>query len=451
MGLAIAYKSPISSTQPPAIQSLRNPKRRLIEAGFSSIKSPPLCSAVSQVFAIMALRYHIFSYLRFREVGLAERVSCEWRGDEHPGLVHYHKNRRTLSVPTEGEDLLRAYRSQNPQSHCATVIWEEIFTLARFPQLTRLNLSEPEDEAYMPFLESSVQTPYVHTLTLSRSHLTEAHLLLLLQKLPSLHTLKLKKCYNIDQTAVLSLAVRGSSLISLNLAECPGINEATLQAIAAVCTQLKHLDLSWCPKVNKKGIKFLSKGCSSLTSLHLKGNSEEKKYSKLIFHQLKTLNLSWSRGLNKSGIESLAKGCSSLTSLDVSFSSLNTASLRALTSMFSQLKALNLSGNSKVDHKDGSIWGSRSNALTFLDLSHCQGFDDQNLQIFTNACPQPISLIQMNVSYSKVTEAAIRILVHACSSLQFLNLSYCPQIEKSLTSSLEVEFPHVKILCNEIL
>uniref|UniRef100_A0A452HR94 F-box domain-containing protein n=1 Tax=Gopherus agassizii TaxID=38772 RepID=A0A452HR94_9SAUR len=60
--------------------------------------------------------------------------------------------------------------------------------------------------------------------------------------------------------------------------------------------------------------------------------------------------------------------------------------------------------------------------LQDLNVSECQGLNDESMRLISEGCP---ALLYLNLSYTDITNGTLRLLSRSFSNLQYLSLAYC--------------------------
>ncbi|XP_071498794.1 F-box and leucine-rich repeat protein 13-like [Diadema antillarum] len=82
---------------------------------------------------------------------------------------------------------------------------------------------------------------------------------------------------------------------------------------------------------------------------------------------------------------------------------------------------LNLKGCSILTKPSYTAIGQCRN-LQDLNMSECQGVNDDTMKYVAEGCPV---LLYLNLSFTNITDATLRLLARCCLNLQYLSLAYC--------------------------
>lgn len=194
-------------------------------------------------------------------------------------------------------------------------------------------------------LDLQVSLNSLETLNVSSSNISSASLNALLKKSPSLKSLDLNCCKNIQDD--LNAALNLSALETLNLSWSK-INNASLNAIISNASALKSLYLVGCRNINNelisllnlKTLETLDLSCSSINNVSL--NTLLAKAS-----ALKSLNLSYCKNITNELNDPM--NTNALETIKVNSSSINNDSLTALLMNAHALKVLDLSYCDNLD------------------------------------------------------------------------------------------------------
>ncbi len=428
---------------------LTSPITPVSGSSYSSTSTSSKNAPTSKVFNCLEFRYEIFSYLQFREVGVAKRVSHLWKGPDYTQdplqnvLSYYHRNRKILSVLAEAPLLAKAFRAPDPKrvkpSYWAEIFAAEIFAAERnFPHLKTLDLCCAFKETVGFFNSPTVQMPQVETLNVSYVSIDEEEIVILLNKLPLLRTLVIVASWWLDpKLPATTIETKGRNWTSLNLNQCRSINTQSLRAIGKGCPQLRELDISRTSNIEEEGIQALSDGCPALTSLAMRHNTiASAAFSVMVFGQLTHLDLQSCRGVTQPELEAVRQGCPSLTSLNLGLNSLSETTFASL--IFPALRALDLSLNLLLDKRGlevisywspnlttlklsgctkidfGAFQAMVFSRLRILDISYCQDVHVKSIEALSQGCPEITSLsVTVQEPKSHVTfEAIARLLTH---------------------------------------
>ena len=143
--------------------------------------------------------------------------------------------------------------------------------------ITNLDLSTLKPEQMLVILSTlSTQSntiarfPYLTTLNLSGTSISNENLALILESYPNLQHLGLR-CRQITDTGLIEIAKHCPNLQHLDLRWCRQITDTGLSAIAQNCPNLQHLDIACCRQITDTGLKAIAQNCPNLQHLVLWG------------------------------------------------------------------------------------------------------------------------------------------------------------------------------------
>jgi F-box/leucine-rich repeat protein 2/20 len=144
------------------------------------------------------------------------------------------------------------------------------------------------------------------------NNVTNAALLTLSLRCPSLTHLSLSGCKQIATTGVLSLASRCRRLRALNLTRLPLVDDTALGALVQSNPDLRELRLYACSQYTDTPLLAVA-GCRQLTTLDCTGLSQLSDAVLLALGAscatLSTLLLTWVTGLTDIGVVAVSRGC----------------------------------------------------------------------------------------------------------------------------------------------
>ena len=278
--------------------------------------------------------------------------------------------------------------------------------------------------------------------------------------LSSIEDLNLSYCRNLTDSVLFSILNKtGDSLKKLDLSGTNlTLNE--IGSLSASLSSIEDLNLSWCRNLTDSGlVSILNKTGYSLKKLDLS-------YSNLTLNDIgsfsaslssiEDLNLSCCDELTDSRLVSiLNKTGNSLKKLDLSNTNLTLTDIGSLTASFSSIEDLNLSccrnltdsGLVSILNKTGDSLKKLNLSCTILSLTDigsfsasfssiedlilrgCRNLTDSGLVSILNKTRD--SLKKLDLSYTDLTLTDIGSLTASLSSIEDLNLSFCPNLTDS--------------------
>ncbi|CAM6084918.1 unnamed protein product [Calypogeia fissa] len=167
-------------------------------------------------------------------------------------------------------------------------------------------------------------------------------------KFSKLSSCNLRRCLNLNDSAIEALGDNMHELRILDLTNGTRLTDRSLVALAKGCLRLEKLNLSGCLGITEVGLVALAKSCTNLRQLNLCGcdnAATDKALTALaeICTKLQYLNVGWCERITDVGVVALACGCSELRVMDLCGCHLITdRSVMVLADRCLRLRVLNL-------------------------------------------------------------------------------------------------------------
>ena len=216
-------------------------------------------------------------------------------------------------------------------------------------------------------------------------------------------TLLLSECRKLTNVAMSALTHVGCTLCVLNICFLGNITDAGISHVALNCKNLREIFLDGLP-LTDHSLRCLGDNCKKLC----------------------TISLKYCNHLTDAGIDILTKGLPLLEAIFLNHSHhLSDASLVSL-SQVSMLKAIELTSVSSItDYGTCRLVGSCTKII-HLVLDYCTLLTNVTIV----AVHKLTKLCHLGVAgLSNITDPAVRTLASKCLYLQFVDLSFCPQLQ----------------------
>ena len=285
-------------------------------------------------------------------------------------------------------------------------------------------------------------------------------------------------------TSSLDILVNRNALTDnvLSLCLCPDTAELrlngayhlrkfTLSAIPQICVNLLHLDLSRCRQIDNRLIQNIIEACYYLEYLSLDGcvKISDSAFSSISFSPLKTLSLAGCSQLSPDGLVRTLLVCERLETLNLG-GCRQSVTDRVLWSIFDaastdRLRNVDISGCSVlgsdsaflqypsgvVPLKSIKMGGTQSYPPRYTDAAVialtriCGGGTLEEIETTWNSLFTDLSLHalqscrylrRLNLTNSRVTSDGLTKLLHVCSSVRELQLSWVTGIDSTIFSAL---------------
>lgn len=270
----------------------------------------------------------------------------------------------------------------------------------------------------------------------------------------------------------------------LDLSGCSRLTDETIVALSKTFTNLQVLNISHCNSVTDNGTVYISHKLWHITHLNLaelnsitdtsffynpliddRPLSKENFFASLLVldvtdchqltdstihgisercNQLKTLILSGCRRLTSQSIEYLCANeilHETLTYLDISYClNFGDEDIELLVNSFLQLQKLNLTGLGKITDKAIEVISDKLYTIDSLYLGHCRLLTDQALFNLSNK-----SWIELlDLSYCRrITDIGLNAIAEAHSGLKILNVAYCAKLTEQCINRLFHKCEHL--------
>ncbi len=241
----------------------------------------------------------------------------------------------------------------------------------------------------------SADFPLTKSLIFCGTNPTGEEFLKLFDQFRNIEDLEFSICTYFDDSVLHSIVQRFShSLKTINCSSSDGITDVGVIELIEACANLQSLHLEQCPKVTVAVIRTLSSHRPQIQKLYLPQCNIESADSRLFEN-------------------------------------------------FTNLRKVNLMGCSKLNPEALALLISQNPHLTHLNLSGCEGIDDNMLGYI----PESSELEVIDLSYiQSITDAGIVKLANSCRSLHTLSLSHCSQITGSSIPALLSLSPQILYL-----
>jgi len=256
-------------------------------------------------------------------------------------------------------------------------------------------------KSYIDFLPPNIQT-------LSIEQISSATLVKLIEKYPSLKSLKIHLGFSLSELS-LSFLGKLNKLESFHI-DCSEITDSNLEQFIHSNKQLNTLSIPFSTEITGKAISLIGKNLKDLKYLDLSSNAKSKR----LMQPVDFLFL---------------KGCSQLESLKVSqCSQIPGPFLISLISNFPNLKELDMYGLTKVRDEHVIQIAYMCPNLTTLDVGGCKHLTDASFKAIGQYCPKMETL---SIGDCNITNAT---LVHLsnCHLLKTLSIFMFPDTGETL-------------------
>mmetsp|Transcript_18855 Transcript_18855/g.30944 ORF Transcript_18855/g.30944 Transcript_18855/m.30944 type:complete len:317 (+) Transcript_18855:474-1424(+) len=266
---------------------------------------------------------------------------------------------------------------------------------------------------------------------------------MLASKCVGLEELRLTRCLKLSDRCLFDVADNCSRLRLLHIRGCRDISDRGVSVVVRKCQQLRDLDISKCPllttgclwemipALKSKGPARdwedisspdiddadIVRGCPHMTRLSMAGvvRLDDQIISRLV--GLEYLDLSDCFKVGNTGIQRAVRGCP-------------------------QLHSLYLRGCKEVTDASVKTIAMQLKQLTELDLSWCQ-ITDASLKYLCNT----VRLRSLSMAYcQKISSRATSAMAPHLTSLKFLNLAECSNIDDTALRSLLSQCPSLKTI-----
>lgn len=323
--------------------------------------------------------------------------------------------------------------------------------------LIRLSLNNCKnigENALHPLI--SGRLPSLTYLDLSKSHIRENSLILVLKSLiklthlnisgceqlgesslkflgtRDLRSIDLSNCHQVTDDIVISIAQGCQNLRKLNLQNCNQISDRSLYEIGRSCHQMEEINVSSCDKLSDEGVLQMALGCRFLKIV----NIEECKISDGAIEaisrycpDLETLAMAYCTNITDSALKFLAFS-TNLKTLDISYTkSITVPVLNRLLSYLTRLENLYMRGCSSISSE-----GISHPSLRTLNLSWCKNLEDSAVLSIASACP---SLEILHLAWcEQISTNAVHTIAKKSTYLRILNIRGCSKVSQIMMNVL---------------
>eukprot|EP00026_Physarum_polycephalum_P010824 Phypoly_transcript_11005.p1 GENE.Phypoly_transcript_11005~~Phypoly_transcript_11005.p1 ORF type:complete len:360 (+),score=51.73 Phypoly_transcript_11005:124-1203(+) len=232
-----------------------------------------------------------------------------------------------------------------------------IYLAKKFPSLQHANLSFCNLITQEGIRHLCTNCTQLQTISLFDCQINDVALIHIANSLPSLKSLTLAGCKNITDNAISKISTKCTELVYLDVSHCKSISSNSIKSICSSLSNLQHFDLSWCSEaINDSAIQKLAK-C----------------------HKLQHIGLADTPKVSDSILQKIFQGCTKLASLDLS-SCPNVFQSDKILKYLGGVHRLIASGCNISESTLGKILESAAPELRELDISYNDGIKEQWLQ-----------------------------------------------------------------------
>jgi hypothetical protein len=274
-----------------------------------------------------------------------------------------------------------------------------VYLAKKFPSLQNANLSFCNLITQEGIRHLCSNCTQLQTINLYYCNVNDVALIHIANSLPTLKSLTIAGCNNITDAGISKLSQKCTELIYLDISHCKSISSSSIKSICSSLSNLQHFDLSWCSdSINDSAVQKIAK-C----------------------HKLQHVGLADTPKVSDSLLQKIFQGCTKLVSLDISFCSNVFQSDKTLKHL-SGVQRLIASGCNISEATLGKILESAAPDLRELDISYNDVIKEQWLQ---NMIANP--------AYAK--------------NLRVLNVNFCKGIQAKTMHQLQQARENLTIYC----
>ncbi|KAL5983006.1 hypothetical protein ACLOJK_017086 [Asimina triloba] len=326
---------------------------------------------------------------------------------------------------------------------------------ARFSRLLELDLSQSASRSFYPGVTDSdlsviadgFRCLRILNLQNCRS-VTDAGMVALGSGLPSLQVLDVTNCRKLTDKGLVAVAKGCCNLKSLHLAGCRLVTDGLLEVLSKHCPHLEELGFLGCINITSSGLSALVDGCRHIKFLDVNKCSkiEDIGVSSIVSccsSSLRTLKLLDCYEVGDESILSLADSCKNLKTLIVGgCRNISDESMKVLAIARSDtLRHLRLDWCSNISDASVSCILSNCRNLEALDISCCPEITDVAFSGLERGESEACLRVLKACNCPKITVSGIGLLLKFCKSLQYLDVSSCPNITKTVCEQAGLQFP----------
>ncbi|CAI5473457.1 unnamed protein product [Closterium sp. Yama58-4] len=213
-----------------------------------------------------------------------------------------------------------------------------------------------------------------------------------------------------DKLAAALVCKRWLAVIRGAYTQCTILNVGALKAILACCPLIQDLNCSKCIRVRDEHVVAIAKRFGP---------------------SLQRLNLASNKRIGQAALEAIGAHCTQLHALWLTNGTFDDAALMPIASCH-QLKVLGLGNCRSITDMGVCCIAAGCKAVQEVSLRWCVGVTDRGVDVLLSNCH---AIHTLDLSYTKVTEAAMRV-VQRHPSLTHLNLSSCQSLTDPAIATL---------------
>ncbi|CAI5495145.1 unnamed protein product [Closterium sp. Naga37s-1] len=213
-----------------------------------------------------------------------------------------------------------------------------------------------------------------------------------------------------DKLAAALVCKRWLAVIRGAYTQCTILNVGALKAILACCPLIQDLNCSKCIRVRDEHVVAIAKRFGT---------------------SLQRLNLASNKRIGQAALEAIGAHCTQLQALWLTNGTFDDAALMPIASCH-QLKVLGLGNCRSITDMGVCCIAAGCKAVQEVSLRWCVGITDRGVDVLLSNCH---AIHTLDLSYTKVTEAAMRV-VQRHPSLTHLNLSSCQSLTDPAIATL---------------
>jgi len=262
---------------------------------------------------------------------------------------------------------------------------------------------------------------------------TDVGVVALARTCSNLRELCLRGCSQVTDKGVEALALSCPNLEVLNLTWCDLVSDASIVPVAMQCRNLKEVRLCT-TAITNESVKYLGIESRKLEYLDLRNcagvDDDGMGHLGAHCHNLKVIELGYTK-VSDDGVAALAKGSRHLEVVSLTECiNVGDAGIVALASACTKMKDVELCGTNVTDVAVAALADSCSE-LNDVNLSNCANItDDAVIALARGRCRQ--DLVNVDVSFTKVTTLGLKVLVDNCKKVEHLNVVGCEVNETEL-------------------